>query len=84
MTIFQSLIDFYPGIFAGRSWAGHVFRIEGGRSSFKILTGKASGKRPFGKPRRKCKDNIRMYLNALSCLGAIFFLRIFFRRQQDF
>ena len=30
-------------------WAGHVFRMEGGRSAFKILTGKPTRKRPIGR-----------------------------------
>ena len=34
-------------------WAGHVARIEEGRSDFKILTGKPTGKRPLGRPRRR-------------------------------
>ena len=29
-------------------WAGHVARIEEGRSAFKILTGKPTGKKTFG------------------------------------
>ena len=29
-------------------WAGHVARMEEGRSAFKILTGKPTGKRPLG------------------------------------
>ena len=37
-------------------WTGHVARIEEGRSSFKILRGKPTGKRP----RRWWEDNIRM------------------------
>ena len=36
-------------------WAGHVARIEEGRSTFKILTGTPKVKRPLGKPRRKLK-----------------------------
>ena len=36
--------------------------MEEGRSAFKILTGKPTGKRPLGGPRRRWKDNIRMYL----------------------
>ena len=32
-------------------WAGHVARMEEGRSAFKILTGKPTGKRPLGRPR---------------------------------
>ena len=30
-----------------RKWAGHVVRMEEGRSAFKILTGKTTGKRFF-------------------------------------
>ena len=29
-------------------WAGHVVRMEEGRSALKILTGKPTGKRPLG------------------------------------
>ena len=43
-------------------WAGHVARMEEGRSAFKILTGKPTGKKPLGRPRRKWEDNIRMDL----------------------
>ena len=31
-------------------WAGHVARMEEGRSGFKILTGKPTGKRPLKRP----------------------------------
>ena len=41
-------------------WAGHVARMENGRSAFKILTGKPTGKRSLGRPRHKWEDNIRM------------------------
>ena len=34
-------------------WAGHVARMEEGRSAFKILTGKPAGKRPLGRPSRR-------------------------------
>ena len=43
-------------------WAGHVARIEGGWSNFKILTGTATGKRPLGRPRLRWENNIRMDL----------------------
>ena len=43
-------------------WAGHVVRMEEGRRAFKILTGKPTGKRPLGRPRRRWEDNIRMDL----------------------
>ena len=46
-------------------WAGHVARMEEGRSAFKILTGKPTGKRPLGRPRRRCEDNIIMDFEAI-------------------
>ena len=46
-------------------WAGHVARMEEGRSALKILTGKATGKRPLGRPRRRWEDNIRMDLEEI-------------------
>ena len=39
--------------------------MEVRRSAFKILTGKPSGKRPLGKPRRRWEDNIRMDLEEI-------------------
>ena len=41
-------------------WAGHVTRMDGLRSAFKIVTGKPIGKRSLRKPIRRWKDNIRM------------------------
>ena len=46
-------------------WAGHVARIEDGRSAFKILTGTPTAKRPSGRPRGRWEDNIRMDLGGL-------------------
>ena len=34
-------------------------------SVFKILTGKPTGKRPLGRPRRRWEDNIRMDLQEI-------------------
>jgi len=34
--------------------------MEEGRSVLKISTGKPTGKRPLGRPRRRWEDNIRM------------------------
>ena len=42
-------------------WAGHVARLEEG-IAFNILTGKPTGKRLLGMPRRRWEDNIRMDL----------------------
>ena len=46
-------------------WAGHVARMEEGRSAFKILTGIPTGKRPLGRPRHRWEDNIRMDLTEI-------------------
>ena len=46
-------------------WAGHVARIEEGRSSFKMLTGTHTGKRSLGRPRRRWENNIRMDLKEI-------------------
>ena len=40
-------------------FSSHCLRLQG-RSTFKILTGKPTGKRPSGRPRRKWEVNIRM------------------------
>ena len=42
--------------------ASHVARNEEGRSTFKILTGKCTGKRPLEIPRLRWEDNIGMDL----------------------
>jgi hypothetical protein len=43
-------------------WAGNLARMEEGRNTFKIVTGKLTGKIPLGRPRRRWKDNIRLDL----------------------
>ena len=45
--------------------ADHVARLEEGRSAFKILTGKPTGKRSLGRPRRRWEGNIRMVLKQI-------------------
>ena len=43
-------------------WAGHVARMGEGRRVYRVLVGKPEGKRPFGRPRRRWEDNIKMDL----------------------
>jgi hypothetical protein len=50
--------------------------MEKGRSAFRILTGKSTGKRPLGRTRRRWEDNIRMDLkqigiNTKNCVDSI-------------
>ena len=49
-----------------KRWAGHVARMEKGKSVFKIFTGKPTGKRPFGRLRCRWENNIRMYLKEIA------------------
>ena len=37
--------------------------MEEGRSAFKILTGKPTGKRPIGRPRHRWENDIRIGIN---------------------
>ena len=46
-------------------WAGHIARIEEGRSAFKISSGTPTRKRPLGRPRRIWEDNIRMEIELI-------------------
>ena len=39
--------------------------MEEGRSAFKLLTGKPTGKRPLGRPRRRWEENIRMVIGLI-------------------
>ena len=41
-------------------WARHVAKIQDGRSAFKMLVGKPTGRTLSGMPRRRWEDNIRM------------------------
>jgi hypothetical protein len=43
-------------------FAGHVGRIGERRGAFRVLVGKPAGKRPLGRPRNRCEDNIKMDL----------------------
>ena len=43
----------------------HAARMDDGRSAFKILSVKSTGKRSLGRPRRRWEDNIRMDLKEI-------------------
>jgi hypothetical protein len=40
--------------------ARHVGRMREQRNAYRLLVGKSEGKRPVGRPRRRCVDNISM------------------------
>jgi hypothetical protein len=41
-------------------WAGHMARMGKVRGAYNILVGRPEGRRPLGRPRRRCEDNIKM------------------------
>ena len=49
-------------------WAGYVARMEDDRSGFNILTGTSTGKRHFGKSRRRLEDNIRLFIKEIGII----------------
>ena len=50
--------------------------MEEDRSSFKLLTGIPTGKRPLGMPRHRWEDNIRMDLEVIGINPVIGLIRL--------
>jgi len=50
-------------------WAGHVARMGERRGVYRVLVGKPEGKRPFGRPRLRWEDNIKMDLQEVGVGG---------------
>jgi len=48
---------------------GHVARIGERRGVYRVLVGKPEGYRPFGRPRHRWEDNIKMDLQEVGCGG---------------
>jgi hypothetical protein len=46
-------------------WAGHVAHMGERRDVYRVLVGRPEGKRPLGRPRRRCEDNIKMNLREI-------------------
>ena len=55
------LHSLYRSPYKGK-WAGHLARIEKGRSAINISTGTSTGKAPLERPRYKWENNVTMYL----------------------
>jgi hypothetical protein len=49
------------------SLAWHVARMEERRNAYRVWVGKPEGKRPLGRPRPRCNNNIKMYLWEIGC-----------------
>ena len=52
-----------------KRWAGHVARMGERRGVYRVLAGKLEGKRPFGRPRHRWEDSIKMDLQEVGCWG---------------
>jgi len=50
-------------------WAGHVAHMGDRRGVYRVLVGKPEGKRPFGRPRLRWENNIKMDLQEVGCGG---------------
>jgi hypothetical protein len=50
-------------------WAGHAARMGEMRVLYRVLVGKAEGKRPLGRPRIRWEDNIKIDLQEVGDRG---------------
>ena len=50
-------------------WAGHIARMGERRGVYRVQVWKPEGKRPLGRPRRRCEDNIKTDLQEVGCGG---------------
>jgi hypothetical protein len=48
-------------------WAGHVARMTDRRGAYRVLVGRPEGKRPVGRPKCRCEDNIKMFIQEVGC-----------------
>jgi hypothetical protein len=62
-------------------WAGHVACIGEERKLYKVLVGKAEGKRPLGRPKHRWEDVNRMDLRETG-LGGVDWIRLAQDRNQ--
>ena len=48
-------------------WAGHVASMGARRGVYRVLVGRPEQKRPFGRPRHRWEDNIKMDIQEVGC-----------------
>jgi hypothetical protein len=53
----------------GIRWVGHVARTWESRNAYRIMLRNRKGKRPFGRPKRRWGDNIKVGLKAVGWMG---------------
>jgi hypothetical protein len=55
-------------------WAVHVACMGERRVVYRVLVGKPEGKRPFGRPRHRWQDNVKMNLQEVGTwIGSVWF-----------
>jgi hypothetical protein len=52
-------------------WAGHVAGMRMNRNKYIVLVGKLQGNTPFGRPKRRWKDDIKMDLTEMGVRGSV-------------
>jgi len=59
-------------------WAGHVACMGERRGVKRVLVGKPEGKRPYGRPRHRLEDNVKMDLQEVGWVSwtGLIWLRI--------
>jgi hypothetical protein len=62
-------------------WAGYVACRGEKMYAYRISMGKSERKRQFGRPRRRCKDNIKIKLTEIGC-GVIDWINLAQNRGQ--
>ena len=50
-------------------WLAHVASMGENRGVFRVLVRKPEGKKPFGRPRQRCEDNMKTNLQEVGCEG---------------
>jgi hypothetical protein len=50
-------------------WVGHAAPMGERRGVYRVSVRKPEGKRPFGRPRHRCENNINMDLQEMGCDG---------------
>jgi len=62
-------------------WAGHVARMGERRLVYRILVGKAEGKKPLGRPRRRWEEIIKMNIQDVR-YGGMDCINVWFRIEK--
>jgi len=48
-------------------WAGNLARRADRRVAYRVSVGRPEGKRPLGRPRCRCEDNIKIFIQEVRC-----------------